>query len=48
LTGASFGPEGSLVTSVVLGAAIAWQVSKGALKQGEGYPAPQKLAETAV
>ena len=47
LTGASFGPEGSLVTSVVLGAAIAWQVSKGALKPGAGYPAPQKLAETA-
>lgn len=38
LTGGGFGPEGSVMTTLVLGAGIAWLVWKGALKQGEGYP----------
>jgi uncharacterized protein len=48
LSGGSWGPEASILTTVVLSGGIAWLVWKGALKQGQGYAAPQKLAETAV
>ena len=47
LTGGKFGPEGSIAASLVLLLGIAWLIWKGTLKQGAGYPAPQKLAETA-
>ncbi|WP_050808268.1 CPBP family intramembrane glutamic endopeptidase [Asticcacaulis biprosthecium] len=43
ITGGAFGPEGSVVTTVVLLAGIAWQVSQGALKPGAGYPTPTYL-----
>ncbi|ESQ75218.1 CPBP family intramembrane glutamic endopeptidase [Asticcacaulis sp. AC402] len=44
ITGGAFGPEGSLLTTAVLVAGIAWQVWKGALKQGEGYATPTYIA----
>ncbi len=47
LTGGKFGPEGSIAASLVLLLGIVWLIGKGALKQGKGYPAPQKLAEEA-
>lgn len=38
ITGGKFGPEGSIVVTIVLIAGIAWQVWKGALKP-QSYPA---------
>jgi len=38
ITGGGFGPEGSVMTTVVLLAGIAWLVWKGALKPVGGYP----------
>lgn len=48
LTGGKFGPEASLVTSVVLSIGVAWLVWKGALKPKEGYPAPVPVEKAAV
>ncbi|ESQ87246.1 hypothetical protein ABAC460_20975 [Asticcacaulis sp. AC460] len=43
ITGGAFGPEGSVITTAVLLAGIAWQVSQGALKQGQGFATPTYL-----
>ncbi|MFT4077668.1 MAG: type II CAAX endopeptidase family protein [Asticcacaulis sp.] len=46
LSGGSWGPEASLLTTAVLAGGITWLVWKGALKSENGYPAPQKAVET--
>lgn len=44
LTGAEWGPEASVVTTVMLLAGIIFLIWKGALKPGESYAAPQPEA----
>lgn len=48
ITGGKFGPEASIAASIVLALGIVWLIWKGALKQGAGYPAPEKPVEAAV
>lgn len=47
LTGGPWGPEGSVVTTLILGGGIAWLVRKGAMKPGDSFGAPQKTESEA-
>lgn len=47
LSGGSWGPEASILTTVVLSGGVAWLTWKGALKPVNGYSVPLKGAEEA-
>lgn len=46
ITGGAFGPEGSVIATLVLAAGVAWLIWKGAMKPTQSYATPAQAVES--